>query len=170
MGEKKKRKTKNETEQYFIIAFIGFFAFIAIVIIVFLFWGASGFSNTKHESFGEEASYTIAYFLGTELPSNASDFHAYTVHWQDVFVDMRFSAPSNELEIWLENNPFCTTLEENTLSNNIPDSYFNVNWWQAEDSLNYTLYTPCGNNPTYIVMIDQTYDDIWIIYIQYTHS
>lgn len=170
MSEKKKRKAKNRTGQNFIIGFIGILVFIVVGIWIFLFWGASEFSNTKHESFGRETSYTISYFLGTELPSNAVDFYVYSLQWQDIFVDMRFSAPPSELKIWLENNPFCNTLQENTLSNNIPDNYFDVDWWQAEDSLNYTLYSPCGDNPTYIVMIDKRHDDIWVVYIQYTHS
>lgn len=166
MSEKKKKRQKNNK---FIIGFAIFLVVIFVGIGAFFTWVISSIEPIEHEALGIEASFTISYFLGTELPANASEFYARHTQWQGVFADMRFSAPSDELQTWLENNTFCTTLQEGIFGT-IPDNYFNVDWWQAEEALTYTLYAPCGENPTYIVMVDQTNDDIWIIYIQYTSS
>jgi|GEM_PF-4103876 len=170
MSEKPKRKQKNTTKQKLIAVIFLIVVLIFVSVVAILVWGASAFSNIEYQASGVEAKLTISYFLGTELPENSTDFYIAHLQWQDIFADMRFSAQSDELEEWLANSSFCPTLQENTISASIPDNYFNVDWWQVTNAQTYTLFESCGDNPTYIVFLDRTNSDIWIIYIRYTSS
>jgi hypothetical protein len=130
-----------------IIIFLGIAAFAVVNVLT---------RNTLVS--GEAARGRIEAVLGTSLPFEA-DLLAFDGR------RMRFAAPPPTIELVLaQAEKLCFALPlpangERAVTGN------DVYWWLPDAAQTYVSAT-CGENPTYRILVDTTYDNVWVVYLE----
>lgn len=171
MGEKPKRKRRVSNIWKWIIGgilllILGFSLFISYIGFVLSQGDLRGFfEGVSVVSEGDDARENSLSYTGILIPENATDIYFDYYAWQDYEAYIRFSLLVNEVELWLETSALCFDVPLD--GSNFPRMENNfVSWWQPADAETYITGQQCGNNPYYNILVDQTDNNTWIIYIE----
>lgn len=116
---------------------------------------------------GAEAREKIESVLKTTLPDSATNLHLYYTSWLDFVLRIRVDILADEVPVFLESlGDVC--FNQPTESDVYPFVTFasDTDWWQPTQAETYLSAPQCGDDPFWHLMIDQTDDNVWIVYIE----
>jgi len=143
-----------------LIAILGFFGFAIILPVC----GCS--ISPSRDVEGESARTQIEQHLGMTLPDSVSNLHYYYNSLQVVFMQSRFDLPADDVSAFLDNiSLICMDklLQDNVIMFGSPNN--KKAWWHPHTAEQFVRIEECGDNPYWQLMIDQSDDDIWVVYI-----
>lgn len=125
------------------------------------------FDATTIDVEGESAIPQIERALEAPLPESATNIHFYYTSWLDYYMQIRFDLPREDVAPFLNNiNHMCLVyepLQENLMPFGTVES--KKQWWNPRGAEQFVGIAQCGDNPYWQMMIDQTDDNISIVYI-----
>ena len=135
-----------------------------VVIAVFVIFGPFG------EKSGDEARAEINQLLATTIPDSATNLHwddALALEW---YAYARFDAPREDVEAWLADGVVCFDTVTETMNEGLLQTpgQLGPSWWERDKAEVYASdYCPDDyvNHPHLFLVIDQTDDDQWIVYL-----
>jgi hypothetical protein len=169
MEQKPKRKPQSKSNFSFLLGlFLGLLStFLCAIFLmsayVFITEDKSQAYITTSEQRGDEARESISQY---NPPMSATDFYWYSNRGftSDYDRKIRFSLPAVDVEQWLVDSGLCfeLPLETNTRTVGSSDS---LTWWQPSNAETF-IGGRCGDNPHYMILIDQTDTATWIVYLE----
>ncbi len=169
---KKKKNSPTIYRNRMKIVIAGFFVIGVIMLIaitvLFGFVSSEGFfSEGTYNYTEEEAQSAIEKTLKTTLPDSVTNPHYFYTSFQDFYLRIRFELPSDDVPDFLDSiNHLCF---EQPLTNDYMPFYRTDTghfWWQPFNAERYIGAEQCGNNPYWSIVIDQTDNDISVVYIE----
>lgn len=115
---------------------------------------------------GEAARSQIEQQFNIILPDTASNLYYYYKTYRVFFMQTRFDLPSDDASAFLDSIDhmcFEQPLTDNLMPFGSPES--KKPWWQPRSATHFMGAENCGDNPYWQLMVDQSDDDIWIVYI-----
>lgn len=109
---------------------------------------------------------TIEQTLNTALPDSVSNLHYYHTFLPVFFVQTRFDMPHGDIPAFLDSIShmcFVMPLQDNVMPFGSPES--KKTWWRPRSATQFMGSQECGDNPYWQLMIDQTNDEVAIVYI-----
>lgn len=116
----------------------------------------------------DKARAEINQLLDTTIPENATN-----VHWSETkaiewYAFARFDAPPEDVETWLADGVVCFDTVTETMNEGLIGIQYPPMWWER-DSAEVLASDYCMddyvNHPHLFLNIDQTNDDLWIVYL-----
>jgi hypothetical protein len=112
-------------------------------------------------------SYEVSFIEGNAditLPPSAYDIYAYTTGFQDIFIKVRFSMSSNELDEFMK-----STLCHEPLRQMEPkqpsDSGGTSDWWTPDQAKQLEGCTGSQDHSHQTVMIDMTNPSVYVVFV-----
>ena len=102
----------------------------------------------------------------TQLPDSVSNLHYYYTSYQVFFMQTRFDMPHDDIPAFLDSIShmcFEMPLQDNVMPFGSPES--KKTWWRPRSAIQFKGSQECGNNPYWQLMIDQSSDEVAIVYI-----
>ncbi|MCU0499857.1 MAG: hypothetical protein MUF87_21110 [Anaerolineae bacterium] len=104
-------------------------------------------------------------FIGAPLPTDARDLQATTTTGIDTLMVLRFDAPADQVDAWV--NALGFTVEGRL---NVPpwatSSHDEITWWQPYETESYVSYSELINGRSYkLVIVPQAADRV-VVYLE----
>jgi hypothetical protein len=135
--------------------------FIVLVLAALLFSGC----GVEFLDNGINTVQQVEAFIGQTLPTSATEVQFEAQGFTDTFIRLRFSAPSAEVEQFLDG------LGITSLDGAVDAASFfqesSLTWWQPQDAAAYVsgALARAEVNRFYRVLVDQAADDVWTVYL-----
>lgn len=169
---KKKKRPINKRRRWLFITLVLGIVVCAVGIISAILFSCNYpsreiFDATTIDVEGEAAIPQIERALEAPLPESATNIHFYYTSWLDYFMQIRFDLPRADVEGFLDSiRHMCFDAmprENNYMSFNVEEG--RKSWWNTYRAEVFVGTEQCGDNPYWEFLIDQTDDDVWIVYI-----
>lgn len=169
--QKKKKNDQKKSHRWMYVLSAIAIVIVAIGILASIF--LVGFISTTDiledttlSEQGESAQSQIESVLKTTLLDSVTNAYFYYTAWMDYFIYIRFDLPATDVPEFLDRLDhmcFEMPLQEGERVTGIIE--IDQQWWQPEQAIKFVGSPQCGENPVWKLMIDQTDEDIWIVYI-----
>ncbi len=140
----------------------------AAVLIAIAMAVTCGFLISPPKWSEDGARAEINQLLDTTIPENATNVHwseTRAIEWQAY---ARFDAPPEDIETWLAGGVACFDTVTRNMNEGIIGIQYPPMWWER-DSAEVLASDYClddyVNHPHLFLDIDQTNDDLWIVYL-----
>jgi len=174
MFEKEKKKNRPSNQRAYLRGDVILLIMIIVLgILLVVAYFSSPIIGTDPDYFrekfidvdGDSARNRIEQFLGTFLPISASNLH-FSASPLNQSEQTRFDLRSDDVPAFLDSIGhlcFEMPLQENFM----PFGYHenNKTWWRPHSATQFMGSQTCGDNPIWQLMVDQSDDDMWIIYM-----
>lgn len=115
---------------------------------------------------GDTAISQIEQALEITLPDSAANAHFYYTSWLDYFMQIRVDLSANDAPLLLDSiSHLC---EDMTLQDGLHPfgaRETKKTWWRPQSADHFVGMAQCGDNPFWEMLIDQSDDVTWIVYI-----
>jgi hypothetical protein len=174
MFQKKKRKNGYRRKQRFLkyVFLLSVLVFILSAVAFISFGILSNefrFDYTVEYS-GEQAKTAIEEHLQTSLLPSVSNQRFFYTSWQEFFMRLRFDIPA------IDGKKFLKSIDHLCFEQPLLRGTFGytptseIDWWITRNPQDNSDYlwgaNACGNNPYWHIIVDQSNNELWTVYIE----
>jgi len=167
----RKKKKNGRIRKHRVAIVLGMiFVVVMLVLLRLVFVGvflSDDFLSDSTNLTGDEAIVAIEQTLGAQLSDSVENPHYYYTAWLDYYMRIRVDMSPNEMETFLDGISI-TCLQNSLEADVMPFRTIegDADWWRPYDATTYSGMRQCGDNTYWSMMVDQSSDAMWRLYVE----